>query len=200
MNNLQRVGGVEPSLGFKVRGRGFVGGGEAAEMRGFPVDSNLCPVFLVVDGDAKDSGAVIAAGATLVLSIFRRSDFTQVADPIVVPLAVDVVKNPCRPAPVMKGPCNVVGLIPPSLEVQRAIAEDVPMSGHVARMDSRRAALQPRQHASFGVISKPAFHFFDVGHLDESDYGTEKIIPHNGIVMTRRMRRLQDRLNTEEAE
>lgn len=154
---LKRAEWMQRALGLNVCLRGCITSGEQPQVTLPAFGHDLRDPLLVAraPSDAKDSASAVAPRALHVLRVLRPRCFAQVGNPVVGPVAVNVVNHTCRPRTVHVQPSK------PMRWVQRAadVDADVPVmlafaaSGEANKIGSK-LALEPSEHPGIRVIVK----------------------------------------------
>lgn len=152
---LKRAEWMQRALGLDVCLRGRVTRGEKPQVTLPAFGHDLRDPLLVAraPSDAKDSASAVSPRALHVLRVLRPRCFAQVGNPVVGPVAVNVVNHTCRPRAIHVQPSK------PMRWVQRAadVDADVPVmlalaaSGSAHKVGSK-LAFEPSEHPRIRVI------------------------------------------------
>jgi hypothetical protein len=122
---LKRATTVDSPLGFDVSLVGVFLGLVEAKTDASPVVLNLrAPAFRAfVPTDAEQSGRlVVSARPSLVFGVGARRRLTQVLNPVIHRVAIDVVKHSFGPGAVLMQPSQPMGMVSPSIQADNPVS------------------------------------------------------------------------------
>jgi Flp pilus assembly protein TadG len=145
------------ALGRKVGGAGFFWSKEVTQEDSIAVHVNVCTplvgdiVLGLAFGNANDSGAVVCSGSPLILAIAAPTYITQVADPVVVPDAVDMVNVVNRPSTINVQPSKAMGFVTAIVNVDLHVSAIGKVASSAAS-NSHATAHTPRKNPGLGAV------------------------------------------------